>query len=155
MEAIRQWGVGLCVSAVACFALQFLFPAKGTGNVFRVLVITFFLCSMISPLLTWRSAMSPDMALLPDDVVQDSLQQKVNEQLHEQVREKVTEITEECLKYRNVAAEKIEVETDIAENGSIYIKQVVITVDKQKLSAAITAEEVLETQLGTDVTIQT
>lgn len=79
----------------------------------------------------------------------------MTEQLHREVQQAVTALTEQALQQRNLTAKKIEVKTDTAENGSIYIKQVVICVDKQSLPIAALVQEVLEVQLNTLVELKT
>ncbi len=154
MDGIREWGAAICCAAVGCCVLQILIPKNGVGKLFHLLLITFLLCSMISPLLKVSTSLPLDVDFLGDQAVSDALTEKVNEQLQEQVKTTVTDMVQECLATRNVTAETVTVTTALADNGSIYIQQVVIVVDKRNLNAALPVREVLKTQLNTDVIVQ-
>ncbi len=153
MDGIREWGTVLCCTAVGCCILQILIPKKGIGKLFHLLLFTFLLCSMISPLLNLSSNLALDIDFLNDDTISDALTEKVNEQLQEQIQATVADIAKECLAARKVKATKIEVITATAENGALYIRQVIIEVTKQEYNAALVVREVLENQLNTDVFI--
>lgn len=154
MELLREWCGYVCFAAVGCSAVQLLVPKERAGKLFRLLTMTFFLCSMILPLFRATSSLPLNVDLLPEDMVSEQLNNKVNEQLQNQVEKVVQQIAEDCLVNRGVTAEKIVVQTDIADNGSIYIQQVTVLVDKQILAAALPVRDVLKTQLETDVQIQ-
>lgn len=51
--------------------------------------------------------------------------------------------------------EKIAVETDTSADGSIYIRQVVVSLDKKNANRAAEVRQILESRLGVDVTVQT
>ncbi len=155
MESLREWSGYVCFAAVGCSVVQLLLPKEGTGKLLRLLVSTFFLCSLAMPLLEFRTQLSLDVDFLPQEIVSQELDEKVNEQLHRQIETVVCQITEECLAIRDVVPEKITVKTDTSETGGIYIQQVIVYVDKQSLNVAMTVRDVLETQLETDVLIKT
>ncbi len=154
MDGIREWGAAICCTTIGCCVLQILIPKNGTGKLFHLLLVTFLLCSILLPLLNLSTTMPLDVDFLGEEAVSDALTEKVNEQLQEQVKRVVTDIAEECLATRNVTAETVSVITDIAENGSIYIKRVVIEVERKQLSAALPVRDILKIQLNTEVTIQ-
>ena len=154
MEELRGWSIAVCFAAVGCAAMQWIIPKEKGGKIYHLLVTTFFICSMIAPLLTFTVDLSLNMEWLPEASVSEELNDIVTEQLTRQVEGRVKEIAEECLSYRAVTAKEITVKTDISENGNIYIQQVVIYVDKQKVAGALAVRDVLEEQLGTTVSIR-
>lgn len=154
MENLRAWSACMCFAAVGCCAVELLAPKDKTGKIFRLLVMTFFLCSMVTPCLKMIHNVSLDIDFLPQEIVSERLEEKVTEQLVRQVEVTVKQLTEECLSYRDVKAREICVETDISTNGSICIQQVVIRVDKQNVSAALAARDALRTQLGAPVIVE-
>lgn len=154
MEGLRAWCSCVCFATVGCCAVELLVPWEKTGKLFRLLVTTFFVCCMALPLLELTSLTSLEVDFLPQEIVSEQLEEKVTEQLMRQVERTVTQLTAECLSYRDVEAREIRVETDISKEGSIYIQQVVIRVDKQEISAALSARDALRTQLGAPVIIE-
>ena len=153
MEQLREWCVGVCFGAVGCCAAQLLVPKNGVGKWFRLLTVTLFICCLMVPLLNLRGDLSLNAAWLPTEVVKTELENRVNEQLCRQVEATVTRLANECLEQRGVTAQKITVQTDISSEGSIYIEQVVLTVDKQNVAVALTVRDVLKQQLGAPVTV--
>ncbi len=154
MEQLREWCRYICFAAIGCSAIQLLIPKGRTGKLFRLLTLTFFLCSMILPFFKLTSSLPLNIEFLPEDIVSEQLSDKVTEQLRGQVEQVVKQVAEDCLANRGVTAEKIVVQTDIADSGSIYIQQVTVFVDKQSLAAALPIRDVLKTQLETTVYIQ-
>lgn len=154
MDGLQAWCSAVCLSALGCAALRLLAPKNSIGKVFSLLLCTFFLCCMVSPLLAVRGRWKLDVDGLPDAVVSDLLADTVNEQLQVQVRETVTAVVEEALRNRGVTAEEIAVITDISEEGGIYIQHITITVDKQTIPVAAVVREVLERQLQTTVEVK-
>ena len=143
----------VCCGAVGCCAVQLLIPDEGTGKIARLIVLTFFLCCVITPLLKVSSQLSLPVEFLPEDIVSEELNERVEEQLKVQVETVVEGLVEEGLAARNVRAEKITVSTDTSQDGSIYIQQVVVQVDKQDISVAQVVCEMLEEQLGVNVAV--
>ena len=95
----------MCFAAVGCSAIRLLVSEGKTGKIYQLLVVTFFICSMITPLLQVSVDLPLDVEWLPQEMVTEQLTEKVTEQLAEQVKERVTAITEECLSYREAKAE--------------------------------------------------
>lgn len=153
MDGIRAWSAAVCLAALGCAAIQLLAPKDGIGKVFRLVVTTFFLCCMLLPMLKVGSLTQLDVADLPDAVVSEFLADTVTEQLERQVRDTVSTLATEMLAERGVTAEKIEVTTDISDEGGIYIQHVTITVDKQTVPIAKVAGEVLAKQLQASVEV--
>lgn len=154
MDGIREWGAAICCTVIGCSVLQILIPKNGTGKIFHLLLVTFLLCSILLPLLKLTTDIPLDVDFLDEEIVSNALTEKVNEQLQEQVKEAVLKIAEECLATRNVTAETVSVITDLADNGSIYIKQIVIEVKKDKLNVALPVRDILKAQLNTDVIVR-
>lgn len=154
MDGIRAWSAALCIAALGCSAVSLLAPKNGTGKLFRLVTMTFFLCCMVMPLLKLNSFVSLDIGGLPQEVTAELLEDTVTRQLQVQVEETVIALAEESLATRGVTAEKIEVITDTSADGGIYIQQVTITVDKQTAPIAKTVGEVLAEQLQTTVTVK-
>lgn len=155
MDSIKAWAAALCIAAIVCAVLQMLAPREGTGKVFKLILSAFFLCCLIMPLLKAGSLTRLDISSLPGEVQAELLDDQVNQQLMRQVQTTVEQLARTTLESSGVEAEKIEVKTDTSEEGSIYIQQVTVTLDKQSKPKALAAREVLEKQLGVSVVIET
>ena len=155
MDSIKAWAAALCVAAIVCAMLQMLAPKEGTGKIFKLILSAFFLCCLIMPLLNAGSLTRLDISALPGEVQAELLEERVNQQLMRQVQETVEQLSRTVLESSGVEAEKIEVKTDTSEEGSIYIQQVTVTLDKQSKPKALAAREVLEKQLGVNVVMET
>ena len=154
MEAVKGWAAALCVVAVGCTLLQFLAPKGGMGRIFRIMIAAFFICCLVSPLLSIKDLTQLPLDMLPEEVQADMLQERINEQLERQVAAAVEEIVSTGLENYHLKAEKIETITDTSEDGSIYMKQIILYLDKQSLSQSATVKQVLEQRLGVPVVFQ-
>lgn len=154
MEAVKSWAAALCVVAIGCTLVQYLAPKGGMGRIFRILIAAFFLCCLVSPLLSIKGLSSLPLDMLPEEIQADMLQEKVNEQLERQIETAVEGIVQTALDNYHLEAEKIETITDTSEDGSIYMKQIILYLDKQSLSQAATVKQVLEQRLETPVVLQ-
>ncbi len=153
MNEVRLWCAMACSAALGCSAVRLLAPKEGSGKIFRLITVSFFLCCLLSPLLKLGSAMELTVEYMPPEMVSELVEKRVNKQLMSQVNTTVRQITQEALAERNVVAKNIEVITDISEQGGIYIEQVTVTVDKQSVPAAMVVREVLQKQLQTKVSV--
>lgn len=154
LDAVREWAIGLCAVAVAGAAMQGLIPKKGSGSVFRILLTAFFLCAFTAPLLSWKGLPELNVSALPGEVQNDLLEETVDRQLREQVSAAVEEIVRDMLAGYGYTTEKVETNTDIAEDGGIYIVDVRVTLSGQG-SGAVSLRHRLETRLGVPVVIVT
>jgi len=155
MDALRTWAIGLCFAALVGTVLRKLAPEKGSGTVFRVLLSAFFICEFLTPFFTVFSFPSDlSLDLLPAELGETVLEDTVNAQLHEMVKEAATEVITTTLAAQGITAEKIDVKTDNAADGSIYIAQVEVTLSPNSRGKRAQAREVLSNRLETTVTVK-
>lgn len=153
MGDVKTWAVALCGAAVACAALQMLSPKGGMGKIFSMMMAAFFLCCMVSPLLSMKSLLTLDIddrLSLPSGT---ELQQRMQEQLESQATASLYTVCTNAMKNYGVKIEKVELNMDTSEDGSIYISQVIIVLDKQNMKYAQTTQQILTQQLGVKVKI--
>lgn len=155
MKDIRLWCSVVCLTALGCTAVRLLAPKDGVGKLFRLITVSFFLCCFISPLLHLSSSAALTIDWMPPETVSELLDNRVTKQLQTQVEQVVEEVVVNAFSERNLVTEKIVTETDISDNGNIYIKQITVTVDKQSVPASMVVREVLSKQFETTVTIKT
>ena len=155
MDGIKAWAIALCAAAVGCSLLHMLAPKGGMGRLFKLIIAAFFLCCMIAPLMNLKSMTQLDIDALPEDVRADVLQERVNGQVERQINAALLRVTNDTLKNYNTQAEKVVAKTDTSADGSIYIRQVVVSLDKKNANRAAEVRQILESRLGVDVTVQT
>ena len=155
MQAIRTWAIGLCLASLGGMILRHIAPEKGSGTVFRVMLSAFFICVFLTPFFSLLTV-PPDVFSdsFPTELQQPLLDEAIDRQLSSAVETAVKEATEATLSSRHLSAEKIEVETDFAEDGSIYIRQVTVTLSKESRGHRTEAKQVLETRLETNVNVE-
>ncbi len=155
MNGLKAWSIAICMAALGCAAIRLLAPKAGSGKLFSLITSSFFLCALLLPAFRLFSLPSLEVELLPESVVSELLAERVQTQLHEQVESTVTALVETTLRERGITAEKVDVITDISEDGGIYMQQVTVQVDTRDAPQAAVIREVLEAQLQTTVVIQT
>ena len=63
-------------------------------------------------------------------------------------------MAEATLSSHNLSAEKIVTETDTSEDGSIYIKRIILYLDKQNMTQSLAVRQLREQRLGLEVDIE-
>ena len=155
MNGLKAWSIAICMAALGCAAIRLLAPKAGSGKLFSLITSSFFLCALLLPAFQLFSLPSLEVELLPESVVSELLAERVQTQLHEQVESAVTALVETALRERGITAEKVDVITDISEDGGIYMQQVTVQVDTRDAPQAAVIREGLEAQLQTTVVIET
>ena len=126
MDAVKGWAAALCAVAIGCTLLQMLAPKGGMGKIFRMITAAFFLCCLVSPLLNLKSLLKLDLESLPTEIQSEMLENRLNEQVERQISAAVQRLTETTLEGYGLSAEKIVTEMDTSEDGSIYIKRIIL-----------------------------
>ncbi len=155
MDDVRVWATGLCFAAIGGTILRRIAPEKGSGTVFRVLLSAFFICVFLTPFLGLMS-FSPEFSwdALPVEYEQSLLEDAVNRQLRETVETAAADIAETALSARGLSAQKIDVTTDTAADGGIYISCVDVTLSDRSRGHKAEARELLENRLETTVNVK-
>ena len=154
MNGIRAWSMAVCAAALGLSALRLIAPQRGNGKVFRLITASFFLCCLLFPLTKITRVPTVTFADTSQTISTD-LQQCVTDQLSAYVQQSVYDVVQAQLTALSATAVKIEVQTECSDEGGIYMKQVVVQLDKQSGVSAETVQEVLEQQLNTTVVVKT
>ena len=153
MDAVKGWAAALCAVAIGCTLLQMLAPKGGMGKIFRMITAAFFLCCLVSPLLNLKSLLKLDLESLPTEIQSEMPENRLNEQVERQISAAVQRLTETTLEGYGLSAEKIVTEMDTSEDGSIYIKRIILYLDKQNMAQSLTIRQLLEQRLGLEVDV--
>lgn len=154
MGDIRQWAIALCAAAIGCTILKTLAPKGGTGRIMHIMIAAFFLCCMVSPLLSLRSLSLSDLPVTEYSQPDTALSERVEEQMIRQMEAAVSSLCERYLKNYDVSVEKVEVNTDTSQADGIYISHVTLYLDKQSYSKFFTVKQIMQQQLGVTVEVK-
>lgn len=154
MSGVTAWAGMLCTVAAACAALQFLSPRKGMGRLFQLIAAAFFLCCLTAPLL---SVLSIDTltasGTAESSVTAEELEERVRAQAQAQTEAALKQTAAFLLSEYGISVEKVAVTMDSGADGRIYISGMAVTLDKQSGEKVLIAEQVLEKNLGADITV--
>ncbi|MCL2884048.1 MAG: stage III sporulation protein AF [Oscillospiraceae bacterium] len=155
MDTLRLWASALCMAAVGAAILTMLAPKNSMGKLFRVLAAAFFLCCLLSPLLSMKQLTQLNLTAMPSSLQPSALSDTVKAQLNQQVSAAIEGVVTKALQAQNITPKKITADMDIDDQGGIYIKQVTVQVDKRDLAASALLQPTLAQQLGVTVTVVT
>lgn len=148
-----MWAGALCMAAIACSMFQMLVPKEGIGRVMRLLTAAFFLCAILSPLLSLKSLMDLRLETLPREQQNDLLAERVADQLEQQLSQVILRECRKALEPYPFEVKKVETKVDRMEDGSIYISHIRVFLDKQQMGSRITVGKLLEQRLGREVEV--
>ncbi|MCI8350320.1 MAG: hypothetical protein HFJ86_04025 [Oscillospiraceae bacterium] len=155
MVQIKAWLLSLCTAAVAGEILLFLSPSKRMNSLLAVVVSVFFLTAFLSPLFLFRQKGEGFFSMLRLDTAgrqqAQTLEKTVEEQYIQSVRFNLEQIVVDKLAAIDVKAEKIDFTIHIDGEKSIWINQVLLTLDEEYEAG----EEEIRGQLGSLLGYQT
>lgn len=154
MTEIRALAITLCAVSLGCAVLQLLAPKGGFGRLFSMVTAAFFLCSLLSPL---SSLAAGELSPAPSETVplsEEELQQRFYQQLKEQTEAVLSERATQLLASHGIAVAALELDMHISSQGDIYMRRIILYLDKQNIGKATTARAVLQQQLGIAVSVR-
>jgi len=143
------------MAAIVCAILQMLAPKEGTGRILRLMTAAFFICAMISPLLSLKDLSSLGLDFTAENAQNGALEQQMSSQLSEQMGPALESSAAEVLAPYHLSVKKVEAKVDTSADGSIYIDHITVTLDKQQTGSRITIQKLLEEKWGTAIEMTT
>lgn len=150
MDIIRNWAVSVIFAALAAGLVSMLAPSGSMERVIKTAIAAFFICAFIAPLISSKSMLDLDITSHETRVEQKTarLKTEVNTQIERQVEARISALIDDVLKENGASAEKITVNMDRAEDGSISIKQTSVILQKNNATSIQTVKDQIETKLG-------
>lgn len=152
MTYISDWAAGLCSTAVGLSLVTLLVPAGRIRRTVTVLAGVCYFCCLISPLAAWCQAgmdwFSMDMSRTE---VSDGMTRLTDEQIDRALEEALCRDAEDRLKDYGVSVTNARIVRDTSEQDGIYIRQVILTVQGEKLPRKVYTE--LELAWGVEVEV--
>lgn len=130
MNEIRDWAFSICSAAICGAVMNIILPEGSTQKIFKSTFCVFFLCCVISPLLTMDFISEKSFSGIPGgeysggDVLENDFYEPSARVAEEEIRTK----TENILRSENIEFGNISVKVNILENGGIEINEFSIAV---------------------------
>ena len=145
VETVRQWGLSVCMAAVACGIAQMLLPPGSTEKIFKVSVSAFFLCALFMPIMTTR--VDFDISDYGLSETQEDVSEKLKESVSERFSADAQKIIEQKvnseLSKMGITPGDIRIDITTSDDGTVTIDAVELTLsdmyakDHDRLRAAI------------------
>lgn len=131
MGFIRDFATSLCFAALSAAIVQMIMPSGSMEKTMKLVVGTFFLSCLLSPLLTSKglSVISEELSLTSGSISTSRLQQEIDRQLEAKIEERIKELICQVLSEKGVKANKITVYMDRKEKNSISINKANIVLE--------------------------
>lgn len=153
MDAVRQWAVAVCATAVVCTLLRQLFPDTRLGEQGRMLLPCLFLCVLLTPISSHFQDVKLPSFTAENTLDEEEITARMRQQITTRVNDTLLAMVNQALEGYGWAAEKVEAEVDIAEDGSISMGQITLYVDEQVARRSTAVRQVAEKRLGQTVEV--
>ncbi len=153
MTGFLGWAGAVCMAAAGCTLLHMLVGKKGIGKVFRLVTAAFFLCAVLSFLPTMRKTLADLPQIETQTADTDALRAAAMRQLQESTETRLLAIVNTALESYDLKAEKVTVDMDTSEDGSISINSISVYVLPANDLRCSTVKQVAERRLGMEVEV--
>ena len=150
MDAVKAWAAGLCAVSMGCVLLKMLAPKGGMGKLIHLIIAAFF----AAPLMKLTALEEWELPELSSSTQAQALEQTVTQQLERQIDTALRETARTVLSNYGIEMTKISAQTDTSEDGGIYITRITLYLDKQNISQAAAAKQVMEQRRGMEVFVE-
>ena len=151
MDVIKQWALGITVSAIVGAVILVLSPQGGTEKIVRTAVSLFLMCAILTP---FMSGIDVDSIL---DGVELNTQQadtsEISETLAEQTKAAINEKIDEILSENGIKADSVNIDISIDEENNMTVNSVAITAKSEYSDKFSAVQDEIKSQLGIEVKI--
>lgn len=156
MEGVKAWGMGVCLSLLVGAAVHMMSPSAGMQKILKIVVAVFLISAMFYPLLNLGGGLELTLAELSEGNMQDSydsIQQEMNRQVLSSSERTMERLVREKMMEFDVEPLEVSARAELSEDGSILIKEIIITLAPEYISNKYVVTERLKQQLGVDCTV--
>lgn len=153
MDAIKEWAIALCMSAITCTIWQMMAPKSTNSRWLHIIIAGIFLSCMLIPIYDWKNLTLPALPDTSSIITENELSDKIEEQVARQTNSTIEALCRHYLKNYDMTIQKVSVVTDSSAEEGIYISCVKIYLDKPNAADTFTAKQLLENQLGIPVKV--
>ena len=128
MEDLNFWIIELCVCAAAVAIAENLMPEGNVKKaVYFVLGLIVVMC-FVSPIENFEP---PDFEIKSESELTSEQTDWLNRTTEDIFKNNIRSLIEKCISSMNIKTKKIDIHTDINEDGSIFIDKVRITISPE------------------------
>lgn len=131
MDAIKNWAFSICCTGIICGIINILVPEGSVQKTFKTVLSTFFICSIISPVVTMDLGGTIDLSEFFSDKEITYEEIYFTDNSAEYIEAELYEATSSFLKKNDIKSKDILIKINISENGNIDINKFVITLENK------------------------
>lgn len=151
MNEIKQWSLGITISAIVGAIILFISPEGSTEKLVRAAVSLFLMCAILSPFLSGADPIELINGIeLPEIQSNESANGEASDYIENQIKEKIFDILEEC----GIKNADIRISINIENGNEMKIESVQIYAEKTYENNFENAEKNLNNQLGIKTKIE-
>ena len=151
MNEIKQWSLGITISAIVGAIILFISPEGSTKKLVRAAVSLFLMCAILSPFLSGADPIELINGIeLPEIQSNESANGEASDYIENQIKEKISGILEEC----GIKNADIRISINIENGNEMKIESVQIYAEKTYENNFENAEKDLNNQLGIKTKIE-
>lgn len=148
MELIKQWALGITISAIAGAVILVLSPQGATEKIVKTAVSLFLLCAMLTPFMKNIDVNALlDTKISNEEADTENIESGVIQTTKQAVRQKIDEI----LSTYGIKAEEINIDISIDDEKQMSIDNVAIVINGADAGKMSQAKEEIIKQLGIEV----
>lgn len=151
MNEIKQWTLGITVSAIVGAIILFISPEGSTEKLVRTAVSLFLMCAILSPFITNADPMKIFNSIeLTETQSAAQAGNEAAEYLQNELKGKILDILKEC----GINNTDISISINIENGNEMKIEKVEIFAEKNDENQFEIAEKNLKNQLGIETKIE-
>lgn len=151
MNEIKQWTLGITVSAIVGAIILFISPEGSTEKLVRAAVSLFLMCAILSPFITNADPMGIFNSIeLTETQSAAQAGNEAAEYLQNELKGKILDILKEC----GINNADISISINIENGNEMKIEKVEIFAEKNDENQFEIAEKNLKNQLGIETKIE-
>lgn len=151
MNEIKQWSLGITISAIVGAIILFISPEGSTEKLVRAAVSLFLMCAILSPFLSGADPIELINGIeLPEIQSNESANGEASDYIENQIKEIISDILEEC----GIKNADIRISINIENGNEMKIESVQIYAEKTYENNFENAEKNLNNQLGIKTKIE-
>lgn len=151
METVKQWAMGITVSAVIGTVILVVTPKGSTEKTVRTAVALFLLCAITTPFMTGVDFSGIFSGIKkPEPIVTDKIESQIAEQTEIAVKEKIDEILLE----NGINSAEINIDISMNKDKELTVDMVEIFADKNFSNSFENAQKKIKSETGIDVKIE-
>lgn len=132
MSTIRDWATCLCFAALAAAIIQMILPGGSSEKIMKLVIGAFFLCCVVSPLLTQNHilTLNTNLKQTSGEISTQRLDDELDRELKQQIEQRLEIVIRQSLSSTGADINKILISMDTLEDNSISISTIDIVLNE-------------------------